>query len=1476
MTHALHQPSDDNLSLLWHAASEEYAKETGISMTDREFPKVSGPEELSSYLDAEKDHFQDFRMKKRTLLHAMQRVLAPFENWGDLIGGVVAAAFPPASSIMGAMLLLIRGARKVSESFDMVTDLFQKLSNFALRLDTYKDVPLNEGMKIIIVKVLVNFLRVCAASHNLLKAGSFKARLSKWAKNILVEDPSITSLMGELDELTSQEHKMISAQNLNLTNQALKNTADLLQRDDIRSERERLDKVKDTLKPVSASSQVHSAISESRIPGSGAWVDDRIRSWWQSSQPLLWLHGGPGVGKSYLASKIINDLANSEQLTPRPPVVAPFFFKNNDVDLRSLNKGLRTLAWHVATRLPSFAIHAEDFCLKAVPADTYTVWRRLLLNYFTEVAPGVSACFVIDGIDEADPEEQEILFNLLEKTYSAKGQTRELPPVRVVLLSRDSLRSSFEEHSLGWVTDIEITNDQNKEDLYGYVFQKLQGASLFRGSSDFLEEVVNGIHKSAEGLWEWANLVIKSVLRCRTKGQIRQVVKTMPRGISAILTQELQRLARELSAVDLLPDELPDVFGVEESDGEAMVPQIQQLKLILSFVTMAQRPLTVEQLELILEIILDDELLNLEDDIRTVYSSLFSLRPAENTEGYLEHDYIVTLRHSSFYEFFKASGYGETGSIHVDPERAEVVMVFVLLYSWQRTHTPKSDKSLEPVLTYAEDFLPQHLTCANPKKAGNLQEKISSLLTDLFAKDIGRGCRFISEYSDRRASRYNSYSSSYINLLGRYWFGAEDYRLANERAQLVLNWLLPASKEIFGDCARSSTVVSDVCPFTVLFSPMVVSISRHWLAPDRIDPDDGSPLAISVMLSVYGEMAGTVDLSDHYGKAKDLEFESTDYPKQVLPIDCWLPAWGILIVAELQQLQKTATWHARLGQALLLHGNFKEAIDHFQKALSSHEKTSTLSSQSLSLIHIDMSRAFFEDGLYKEAIEHSDLAESLNDPGTVDDSKDIPIGQLLNIAQMKYLGNLPDQAVAIANEAWEAYIESGDNRDWTLWRDFVGIFTEFRQPHHLRSVFELASSFFKELSRKGIEADGPASYTIEPAFLKPKTMYSAIRLGLTPDDEECLRLIAWAVQRLNETKPCVMYVSVVKYLMASALFEKGQFSAGIRSWYDAACFSEPPSDVYWNIKTPRERSLSHLVATCLYHPEIPFSGEGGPLSLDADVEFSDICLVISSWLRDYGDIANARKALRGRVRKCISLLSDDDTSNNGDAWVVLFKTFLVATDSDEDLRIALYLSKAWGKLIGVEPPKPDTEVEVVTTKSSGEIHIGDDKILKNDKPVDLDDREEGEVEWIGLWDLADSLTMCAFCQVEVACMSYWYFCRSCPHTAVCARCYPSLQSSNSDTTSLSHIAPHTCNTQHEFYYSGKPLLSSERLEHGTIPLSSTRPDGQMQTMRVEEWRDRLEQKWETKNFEFEGGLSAWCMQVLPGVQRERWATFFKV
>ena len=67
-------------------------------------------------------------------------------------------------------------------------------------------------------------------------------------------------------------------------------------------------------------------------------------------------------------------------------------------------------------------------------------WESRFLDYIIKSQFGDAACFVIDGIDEADQEEQKVLFNVREKTYSADKQPT---PLRFVLLSRDSVGSSL-------------------------------------------------------------------------------------------------------------------------------------------------------------------------------------------------------------------------------------------------------------------------------------------------------------------------------------------------------------------------------------------------------------------------------------------------------------------------------------------------------------------------------------------------------------------------------------------------------------------------------------------------------------------------------------------------------------------------------------------------------------------------------------------------------------------------------------------------------------------------------------------------------------------------------------------------------------------------------------------------------------------------------------------------------------------------
>ncbi|KAF5854702.1 hypothetical protein ETB97_001014, partial [Aspergillus alliaceus] len=102
----------------------------------------------------------------------------------------------------------------------------------------------------------------------------------------------------------------------------------------------------------------------------------------------------------------------------------------------------------------------------------------------------------------------------------------------------------------------------------------------------------------------------------------------------------------------------------------------------------------------------------------------------------------------------------------------------------------------------------------------------------------------------------------------------------------------------------------------------------------------------------------------------------------------------------------------------------------------------------------------------------------------------------------------------------------------------------------------------------------------------------------------------------------------VKYLFATVVFEKSRKEIGIRSWYKVASLSKGSSNK-WN--KSRIRSLVNLVALCLDDAGIPFC-KRAPLVLYENTELDDVCLVLSSWLRDHGDIMNARHALRCCVK----------------------------------------------------------------------------------------------------------------------------------------------------------------------------------------------------------------------------------------------------
>ena len=120
------------------------------------------------------------------------------------------------------------------------------------------------------------------------------------------------------------------------------------------------------------------------VPGTGDWLlsDPRFQDWHFSRNWLLWISGGPGHGKSHLATRIIRHLADifpQDQEMLRT-TVAYFFCRETSSSRQSFSTILRSIAYQIArkdlvyAKFLQNAIKSEDM-MKCGLVET---WERCL------------------------------------------------------------------------------------------------------------------------------------------------------------------------------------------------------------------------------------------------------------------------------------------------------------------------------------------------------------------------------------------------------------------------------------------------------------------------------------------------------------------------------------------------------------------------------------------------------------------------------------------------------------------------------------------------------------------------------------------------------------------------------------------------------------------------------------------------------------------------------------------------------------------------------------------------------------------------------------------------------------------------------------------------------------------------------------------------------------------------------------------
>ncbi|KAJ7259311.1 hypothetical protein C8J57DRAFT_1185176 [Mycena rebaudengoi] len=167
-------------------------------------------------------------------------------------------------------------------------------------------------------------------------------------------------------------------------------------------------------------------------PGTRAEILQDLSSWSVDTnvEPMLWLRGSAGVGKSAIAQKFSGDCNNRGQLG------ASFFFKRGHPKRGMWGGLIATIAYQLSTAVPEFFMPLQQ----AIETDKLIIGRsipiqfqRLVVEPFSSISsPGFTPVVVLDGLDEcADHKHQQQILWLFTKTIQ-NGQL----PIRLLIASR--------------------------------------------------------------------------------------------------------------------------------------------------------------------------------------------------------------------------------------------------------------------------------------------------------------------------------------------------------------------------------------------------------------------------------------------------------------------------------------------------------------------------------------------------------------------------------------------------------------------------------------------------------------------------------------------------------------------------------------------------------------------------------------------------------------------------------------------------------------------------------------------------------------------------------------------------------------------------------------------------------------------------------------------------------------------------------
>jgi len=247
--------------------------------------------------------------------------------------------------------------------------------------------------------------------------------------------------------------------------------------------------------------------------------DGKIDQWLREQQEsrVFWVIGGPGTGKSAIATQLAHR---------RGDVGAIHFCVHGHAEFTDPEKAIRSIAFQLATHLPAYQKRLQDLDLEAdTRLNSFTLFYKLIVSPLAELKgtsdrPPGPLLVVIDALDEATHDGVNEIADAIARCW--KDTPRWL---RLVITSRkdDRLAEAFSSNDfLPFTLDTE--SEPNKKDVRDYLSKQL---AIFLGASPGCEVVENLLTKS-EGVYLYAKVIMDEI---RQKRLSLDELHAFPRGM---------------------------------------------------------------------------------------------------------------------------------------------------------------------------------------------------------------------------------------------------------------------------------------------------------------------------------------------------------------------------------------------------------------------------------------------------------------------------------------------------------------------------------------------------------------------------------------------------------------------------------------------------------------------------------------------------------------------------------------------------------------------------------------------------------------------------------------------------------------------------------------------------------------------------------------------------------------------------------